>query len=323
MNKKILMGAALAMAASSFAFTTWIGDEGSYQVNTGLANTTKTAGYWFSYTDKDDGGQSKVTWPVDLGNEYSPDAMDPVIEYCAGVCGVATLATGTLTYQPFVGIGFNIVGETSEEDNTPAAGDATDWGGVCIAYSSDIQPVLEMGLGDAKDKELAYDNPAFKLAKSPSGVVKQVAWSDFEQAGWGLDQDGIEISSAAAAQILVAVKFKLQSDDGDYNFNIMSIGPFTGGECRLTTPSPDPGPGAVKGVRAASAAKAIVSNSTLSFTGISSTASVEVINLQGQVMMKSTINASSTLDLSRLNAGIYMVRVAGKSVDFTSKIVLK
>ena len=66
--------------------------------------------------------------------------------------------------------------------------------------------------------------------------------------------------------------------------------------------------------------KATLSGRTVSFQGISS-AKAEVINLQGQVVKSATVSA--TMDLSSLDAGVYMLRVAGKSVKLTQKIVLE
>ena len=77
----------------------------------------------------------------------------------------------------------------------------------------------------------------------------------------------------------------------------------------------------IKSVRQASSAKAILSGRTLGFTGVKSAATVEVLDLQGQVVAKG--DASKSLSLASLDAGIYMVRVTGKSVNFVNKIVLK
>ena len=79
----------------------------------------------------------------------------------------------------------------------------------------------------------------------------------------------------------------------------------------------------IKAVRSASSAKAILSGRSLSIAGIKSAATAEVLNLQGQVVAKGSVDASSSLNLASLDAGVYMVRVAGKSVNFTNKIVLK
>ena len=79
----------------------------------------------------------------------------------------------------------------------------------------------------------------------------------------------------------------------------------------------------IKNVAAASAVKATLSGRTLSFAGIKSVATAEVMNLQGQVIVKGAVSSSASLDLSSVDAGVYLVRVAGKSVDFSQKIVIK
>ena len=310
MNKKLTLASALLIGSAAFAFETWIGTDLVEQINTGIGNDTETAGYWFDYGDGNDGGKSAVTWPVPKGNEYSAESMSPIIEHCGGVCGTAVLDKGTLTYNPFVGIGFNVVGETSTTDNTPAAGDASAWGGLCITYKSEAAPSLELGLGDEVDATIGYANPAASLPKSTVGTSKTLTWADFKQPSW-YKGDTKMAGDAAAAQ-LVAVKFKLQATAGSYEFNIKAVGPATGGTC------PDY-IDAIKAVRGASSAKAILSGRTLSFKGVKA-GTVEVLDVQGQVVAKGDV--SSGLNLKSLDAGVYMVRVAGK-VNFTNKIVLK
>ena len=317
MNKKFAIASALLAASAAFAgtFETWLGSDGSPQVATGLGNDTETAGYWFSYGDDGDGGNSKVVWGGPLGNEYDDNAMDNVILACSGVCGDAVLDKGTLTYNPFVGIGFNVVGETSSTDKTPAAGNASSWGGVCITYTSEAAPSLELGLGDEVDQSIGYANPAASLPKSTVGTSKVLSWSDFKQPSWY--KGDTKIDGATGAGQLVALKFKIQAAAGTYKFNICAIGPATGGTCPAECSPSDPK--SIKSVRAASSAKAILSGRTLSFSGVKA-GTVEVLNLQGQVVAKGDV--SSALSLASLEAGVYMVRVAGK-VNFTNKIVLK
>ena len=228
--------------------------------------------------------------------------------------------TQLATTYLFVGIGINIVGEASETDHTPQPGDASAWGGVCIAYSSDVGAKLELGLGDAKDKDIGYDNPSVSLPKAESGMAKDFAWSEFKQQGW---ESGKPIASEDAAKILVALKFKIQGPDGSYHFNIMSIGPNKGG-CAVTGGSLPSGGGeggsAAIGDVSMSSAKAILSGRTLSFSGISN-AKVEILNLQGQIVMKGS--AASSMNLMGLDAGVYMVRIAGKAVNMSQKILVK
>ncbi len=317
MNKKLTIASALLVGSAAFAFETWIGTDLTEQIATGIANDTETAGYWFDYGDGGDGGKSAVTWPVPKGNEYSDGSMSPIIEHCGGICGTAVLDKGTLTYNPFVGIGFNVVGETSTTDNTPAAGDASSWGGLCITYTSEAAPSLELGLGDEVDASIGYANPAASLPKSTVGTSKTITWAEFKQPSWY--KGDTKMSGTDAAAQLVAVKFKLQATAGSYQFNICAVGPATGGTCPASCAAPVPKQEGIKAVRGASAAKAILSGRTLSFSGVKA-GTAEVLNLQGQVVAKGDV--SSTLSLASLDAGVYMVRVAGK-VNFTNKIVLK
>lgn len=325
MNKKILCTTAMAIAATSAS--AWLWDGLTEKVPVGMDNDTKTGGYWFDYGDGDNGGQSAFQYDVEKGPEKS---MGPIIDECQGMCGSFTLAQGTLTYPPFLGIGFNIVGETSAEDPTPAAGDATDWKGICIAYSCDAAPSLELGLGDAVDKSLGYDVPVKQLAKSSdvaTGKVVKIPWEEFDQQHW---DDEKVIATADAIKQLVAIKFKIQANDMTGRFRISQIGSLES-NCQYVPidpapnldPNPDLGDNAVKGVRSVSGVKAMVSGRTLSFSGITSDASVELISLQGRVVKKGMIKGASSLDLSSVDAGVYMVRVSGKSVDYSNKIVLK
>lgn len=313
MNKKMIALSAVAVLASaSFGIETWMGDASVYKIDTGFGDGSESdqSGYWYDYADDADGGMSKITWPVAIGNEYEggEKALDPVIEHCKGVCGTFTLSKGTLTYNPFVGIGFNLV------DGAQTPTDASSWGGVCIAYSSDANATLEMGLGDAGDAAIGFDNPFVSLPKSATGSVVNKSWEDFKQAGWGKGK----ITGAEAATKLAAIKFKIQGKDGTTgSFNIMSVGAYNGG-CQTTN-----GGSAIAPASAVSSVKATLSGRTLALSGIKSAASVEVMNLQGQIVMKSVINGAASMDLSKLNNGVYMVRVAGKTFNMNQKIILK
>ena len=301
MNKKILTATAALAAASAFGFVTWNGSEGVYKIDTELDSANGNGGYWFTYGDDADGGASKIEWPVEPGNEYADDAMDPIIDYCGGVCGTFSLNKGTLTYEPFVGIGFNLAG-VPEGSTAADQADASAMGGVCITYSVDVGASLEMGLGDAEDKALGYDNPFVTLTKSTAGTVKDFTWANFKQAGWG---DG-KITGDEAAAKLVALKFKIQAKDGTTGyFNVMTIG--ASGGCGICCGVGD------KAI--AGSLKAQLSGRTLSFG--KSVAKAEIVNLQGQVVMAAS--SVKTMDLSKLQAGVYMVRATGLSQQIMLK----
>ena len=314
-------------------FDTWNGADYVYQVQTGLGNETETNGIWYGYGDDNKGGDSKIKWPVEMCHEYETCTkyyFDAVIEHCGGFCGTARLDQGTSATKPFIGVGFNIVGETSTTNNTPAAGDASAWGGLCVTYTSDVDLQLELGLGETVDSTISYANPAVTLPaakeasflppKGKNGNKVIVSWSDFKQPSWY--NGSVKFDGETAAKQLVNIRFKLQAEPGDYDFNICAVGPKDGicpEECGISSEEMR-----IPIARGVATAKAILVGRTLGFTGIKSNATAEVLNSLGQVVARGAIEGdATTLNLSHLDAGIYMVRVVGKSTNFTNKIVLK
>lgn len=303
MNKKILIASAfLAAATMVSALTTWSGANGDYRVDTGLDDGSDESGYWYTYSDDANSGTSAITWPVPTGNEYDDNALDPIIDHCGGLCGQVTLGAG---YDyPFAGLGFNLTGP----DQTGA--DVTAWGGLCITYTAGVAPILEI----APENEATvteYNNYMSKLKVAASASTLNLAWSDFKQeSGWG-----VTVPQASYLTMIAAVKVKFSGKAGTSgDFNIIQVG--ENGACIGT-------PNAISAPVAASSVKAMLSGRTLSFSGINSVAAAEVINLQGQVVLKGAVSASSSLNLASLDAGVYMVRVAGKAVNHSQKIVLK
>lgn len=304
MNKKILIASAfLAAATMVSALTTWSGANGDYRVDTGLDDGSDESGYWYTYSDDANSGTSAITWPVPTGNEYDDNALDPIIDNCGGLCGQVTLGAG---YDyPFAGLGFNLTGP----DQTGA--DVTSWGGVCITYSASVAPILEVAPED-EATVTKYNNYMSKLKVAASKTTVNLAWSDFKQeSGWG-----VTVPQASYLGMVAAVKVKFSGKAGTSgDFNIMEVG--ENGQC------PGGGSDAISAPVAASSVKAMLSGRTLSISGINSVAAAEVINLQGQVVLKGAVSASSSLNLASLDAGVYMVRVAGKAVNHSQKIVLK
>ena len=333
MKKTLLAALCATSVICAGSFETWdaakIFEEflPNFQIHTGLGNGLETEGYWYSYKDNNISGSSVIVWPVSTDLFYSNESLDPVIMECKGLAGTAILSKGSYEYDPYVAVGFNVVGETSDTNPAPDIGDASAWGGLCVTYMSDTDIALELGLGETVDSTINYANPAITLpaAKatdyfSPNGkdgnkVV--VNWSDFKQPSW---YDGaVKIDGETAAKQLAAIHFKIQAEPGEYQFNICAIGPKDGTcpeKCGMSSTR-------IQIARGTSAVKAILNGSTLGFTGIKSAATVEVMNTLGQVVMKGAIDNAATLNLASLDAGIYMVRVSGKSINFAKKIILK
>jgi hypothetical protein len=153
-----------------------------------------------------------------------------------------------------------------------------------------------------------YNNYKATVAKAATITASDFPWSKFKQGtGWGTIVDQATVLAKTAA-----IKLKFEGTAGTSgDFLIQKVG--SNGMCSTS-------PISVKSIAAAGSAKAMLSGRTLSFSGISS-AKAEVINLQGQVVKSATV--SSAMDLSSLDAGVYMLRVAGKNVKLSQKIVLE
>ena len=215
---------------SAHCFKAWDPTAFEYSIYTGYDNGTETSGYWYTYGDDSDGGMSTITWPVEMDPPFM-DGIDPVIDHCGGICGKYMLDKGTLSYDPFVALGFNLGGE--DTPGNPVSVDASAMGGIVVTYTSDAPIRLEMGLGEAKDKHIDYDNPSVTLPKSVTKTVKAFSWSQFKQAGWGSKQ----VSGEEASKILVALHFVIQGKDGAKGeFNIMSIDAYNPGDCAAFVP---------------------------------------------------------------------------------------
>lgn len=204
-----------------FKLGLWDGTAGAGQVPTG----NKTGGYWYSYTDTGDKGESTLEWCSEAGSEYGADDLVPVIKENGGLCGKFDLVVGANKYKPYVGVGFNY------SSSKTASGDATDSKGVCVTYTSDIDIILELGLGSV-DSKIGYANPFVTLPASARATSADFSWSEFEQPDW---YDGTPAySGAKAAGILVSLKFKFSGDTdgedgGSGSFNIMKVGAM--GQC--------------------------------------------------------------------------------------------
>ena len=305
MNKIITLAAIAGSAAMAFAqlsvSNTFLWDgatDTEGRVDTG-SDSVRTAGYWYEYTDSNDDGTSHFTWPADVEENTYGNFFGPLTEAYGGIKGSITLGDG---YEyPYSGLGFNILSDKQE------GADITVWQGICLAYESNIGFGIELGVENEKEVT-AYDNYKATVGKAATPTATDFPWSKFRQANWGTAVD-----QEVVLQKTAAIKLKFEGSagtSGDFRIcQIGSLGKCTGCGGKIIVKS-----------AAASSVKAQLSGRVLSFKGFSS-AKAEVINLQGQVVKSATV--STSMDLSSLDAGIYMVRVAGKNVNLAQKIVLK
>lgn len=302
MNKKtaligILASASLALAIDPMHWNAEI-DAGTGRVTLSTDDGTDKSGYWYDYSDKDNSGTSAFTWPSDVTANTYGNFYGPLVEAYSGIKGTAVLAAG---YDyPFLGIGFNLVNEAQD------GADISGWNGMCVSYTATKAFAIELGTyNEATTTE--YNNYKAALAAG-TDVSVDLPWTKFKQeSGWG-----VTVPQATALGEIAAIKLKFSGTAGtSIDFLIKEIG--SSGQC---------GTVAIKSAKAVSSVKAQLSGRTLNLSGFTSAASVEVINLQGQIVVKAMVNGSAALNLAKLDRGVYMVRVAGKAFNMNQKIVL-
>ena len=160
----------------------WLGKDGSASVVTGLGDGNGAEGTWWGTNDYADGGESELIISGNT-NPITPGAYisDEDVKKSGGISGTAKMKKGTLDYYPMVIVGFNVAGVDDSEKALVA--DATDWGGLSIAYECDADASLELGFGNTVDVQLGYANHCVYLPKTNPGECKVLSftWSDFKQ----------------------------------------------------------------------------------------------------------------------------------------------
>ena len=212
-------------------FDLWNGKTDN-KINTYNENT----GYWFSFSDD---YYSRITWPVEMGNEYTADFLDPVFEYCEGVCGTVELH-GSET-MPWAGIGFTL----AEENSTV---DISAWGGICVTYASEypVSVYLNVNVGGLDTIDYVYPGiayPGITLPKtvtntptlmnmlgSDVAITRCAKWSDFKTSSWA-EYNKAKLSKIysgeEAAKEIKAINFVFMGNsDGSGEFNILGISTY-------------------------------------------------------------------------------------------------
>ncbi len=185
----------------------------------------KTAGIWYDFNDRNDGGSSKFTFPPEYyEHTYYCPCFDIVFENYGGFKGTVELGDGA--DNPYVGLGFNTLNE--DQDGV----DVTEWGGLCLEYSSDLDFNVWL---QAEDGTLTIDcQLAYHLSASDSVKMVDIPWSKFgSSCGFGMDIDASKVLANAAA---VHLRFNGKAGDTGY-FLLKKIGSL--GQCNSgSVPAP-------------------------------------------------------------------------------------
>lgn len=281
-------------------------------------------GFLWTYDDRS-GKTAGASYVAALGGELDEYDSFMASNIAANdLKGFAVQFVTKLQYEyPFAGVGFKF--QATGEQGFPV--DVSGEAGMCFVYNADNTFTVELeseAVGGSAHFMVQFKKGSgtanIPFTAGEVGAPKQPSWAATE---------GYESTLAEALKSLISVKFKRGNDDGGpgtTQLQISQIGSF--GNCTAepftsSNPVTYPSSGAVLGSASASAVKAQLSNRTLSFSGLSSVAEVEVINFQGQVVHKAMVNGTKGLSLSNLDNGVYVVRLAGKNLNFSQKIVLK
>ena len=312
----VLSAASFAMAAGSL----WNMDVDAYEVQIpsvgcDLVGTGPDAycrryedGRFYPYVGDSENGQTVSFEPITknddgtykliLADEDGDIIPNGNLVKDVGLVVTMSAAGGTAAAPAIAGLGFDWSRFKTEID-------ISSHSGYCILYQWTSPTPLQMELSWDEDAN-GYDT---WYAELPMGYKSlDFAWSDFKQDGW--DKNPITIATEKS----VGLKIRLRNSSTTEvkgTFTLVELG--WKDECSIISTD------YLKTARANSA-KATLTNRTLSFSGIRGDSSVEIVNLQGQVMLKGT--TTSAMDLSRLDAGVYMVRIAG-SMNLAQKILLK
>lgn len=317
-----------AASASLAAGSLWNMDVDAYQVQVpetvacdktgddyGAACYQSTGGWWFAYVGDTKDGQEMSFDPIDYNTDgtyklITTDETDGSIipggnlVENVGLQVTMSAAGGASSTPAIAGIGFNWT-----KAETPI--DISAHTGYCIVYSWTGSQPLQMELGWDESAN-GYDSWYTSMPTTTGSTSSlDLPWAKFKQDGWDKAKQPITVAQSQAVSLKIRLK-NATAAKVEGTLTIAELG--WSGECGAG------GGTSIGNFAKASSAKAILSGRTLSFSGINSAAKAEVMNLQGQVVLQGS--TASAMNLAGLEAGVYMVRVAG-SANLTQKILVK
>lgn len=276
------------------------------------------AGWWYGYSDDKNGGASTFT-PVNGVGDLDvscKDSEDATCSTAKALDAVSQSLKATLTLAAgyeyrFAGIAFKWMPPVGGSDVTT---DISAKGGFCLTYSLATTGKFYMVMDMDQSKYSPETNgfPVKKLDASSTWKTLSLPWSGF------VGTYGTKMTGAQGAAEANSLQFKLEGAVGNTaTISIADLG-------WLSETCVAPGTQAVLSNVSASGLKMAVAGRTLAFSGLKGATKVDVINLQGQVVANATLGkAASSLNLSRLDGGVYLVRASGSNVSFSQRVVLK
>ena len=183
------------------------------------------SGYWYYYDDSYVGGSSSYIWVSDMKDDYKSNFFGQMVQMYGGIQGSYKLYKGRNDDEPYVGLGFNIWSENQE------GVDITEWGGLCLEYSSTVDFMLRLGHEDAANSDIypTRDIFRFDISASKQKTIFNESWSKI-RGGLG-PHESVEDYIKKIADILLVFTGP-DSTTGD--FKITKIGSL--GTCDGSVP---------------------------------------------------------------------------------------
>ncbi len=211
----------------------------------------KTAGIWYDFNDRNDGGSSKFTFPPEYTDcNYYGSCIPMGLEAYGGLKVKVELGDGA--DNPYVGLGFN----TLNEDQDGA--DVTEWGGLCLEYSSGLK--FQVKIAPEYDRTMLECDFIASIGASESKKVVDIPWSKFgSSCGFGIDIDASKVLANAAA---VHLRFDGKAGDaGDFLLTkIGSLGQCGSGSVPVSSSAVAPKSSSSNVEESSSSAKLIIGN---------------------------------------------------------------
>jgi len=165
-----------------------------YRVITGFDDESVVSGYWF------EGGENgEIIYPVGRGKGLGDDAIDPIIDLCQGLCGMANVEENGKAY-----VGFYLT------ESVESGADCSSWGSVQIAYVSKNSPMTVV-LYAADGLYASYELPASDIMREVNIPLKNFVPS----------REGVDIEDITTKLSIFQIEF---NQEGENVFNIRALG---------------------------------------------------------------------------------------------------
>ena len=220
---------------------------GAYEENVNVARYADDSwknlarGRWFAYADGATFGWDEFFTPDVYDFNYLVAAM----ERSGGFLQTeVSMDDANLGYEPIALFGFKLAQDGADTipineksfqvipNYIPV--DVSNWGGLCVTYTSTVPISMEIGLGSAYNDSLGYNYtfgpgvmPSVSLPVKTADTVACFKWSDFKQANLNrvTDGDKFKISGEDAAKRAGEIVFRVTAKVGlSGTFTIKSLG---------------------------------------------------------------------------------------------------